>query len=571
MVSVSGTLLESDTADLTWTTPPVGTTSVEFFDGITSLGTSAVAPFGVTTPALTPGSHAFSAVAAPSGSRASATVSVTPNTPVLTSPSSSTVTIGSAVSLVATAAVDANTTKVEFYYSISGVETLIATDSSSVGGWTGSWDTTGRSAGVYSVFARRYTAAGTNDSASATITLSAATARHLRVQTKLASETFTYPTDFKSRTAATANAIDVYTYGTGGGGTTAVGSGGGGAFAYSHVTGKTPSATETLTVAAGAVNADGGDTSWGTDVIAKGGKSGTNGSAGGTAAASTGTTKYDGGSGTAGAGTLPGGGSAGSGGAGSGTTSGIVDGAAGSNGTAAMSAGGGSTAASQLAGGAGRIVAHWTEPNTSGYSYIVDFTWGRDEADATTRNITLPSGSGGKILVFAGTDGGSGSTLGLAGYTAGTQENSTTVTGANIFYINSTGSEAVALTTSATNQTAWFAFRVKSSTDGNPTTIDAASANGNSTNANPPNVAVTGGPVNALLFAFAAWDSSTVNAGPSAFPTGYTNHMIIPAANNNAVSIAICWRQANVTAEDPAVFTSVTEQWAAFTVAVSPT
>jgi hypothetical protein len=101
--------------------------------------------------------------------------------------------------------------------------------------------------------------------------------------------------------------------GTGGDGTdTGGGGGGGGAYAASFVT-VTPSTSYTVTIgaggtspAAGGAGGGGGDTSFESDVIAKGGTGGSGGTsspaggAGGLASASTGTYKYDGGQGGSG-------------------------------------------------------------------------------------------------------------------------------------------------------------------------------------------------------------------------------------------------------------------------------
>ena len=122
------------------------------------------------------------------------------------------------------------------------------------------------------------------------------------------------------------------------------GGGGGGAFATSNIS-VIPGATYSIIVGSGGSLSDGGDSSFGTIVLAKGGKgvatNVTTGGLGGTTAASIGTTKYAGGAGRNGSlGNFGGGGGGGAGSTGAGTTATTGAGGAGNSPGGAGGAGG---------------------------------------------------------------------------------------------------------------------------------------------------------------------------------------------------------------------------------------
>lgn len=231
-------------------------------------------------------------------------------------------------------------------------------------------------------------------------------------QTFTSSGTFTVP--------AGVTTIKVEAWGGGAGGSTGYGGGGGGAFAGSNALTVIPGTTYTVTVGnGGAALNNGGNSSFGTLIIANGGGNvnGTSGNLGGTVAKSTGAVRYAGGNGANGTGRGGGGGggSAGAGGAGGnggnsgndnaglGGVGGLAGtgtgGAAGGNGGSRYIGGipgnvpgggggeNGSSGAGSAAGGKGMVIVTYTPP------YLAEFTAMNTGAAAwcagETRNITV--------------------------------------------------------------------------------------------------------------------------------------------------------------------------------------
>jgi hypothetical protein len=92
-----------------------------------------------------------------------------------------------------------------------------------------------------------------------------------------------------------------------------------------------------------------------------------------------------------------------------------------------------------------------------------------------------------------------------------------------------------------------------------------ASASGSSTNANPPNVSISGASQDLLFIAAACFDA-TVTA--SVAPAGYGNLTSqAGGASGAGVSVADLASLAD-TADDPGTFTSANEDWVAYTIAV---
>ena len=175
-------------------------------------------------------------------------------------------------------------------------------------------------------------------------------------------------------------------WGAGGGSSTNVGGSGGGAYARKLVTGLTPDDVIPVVVGTSAANTDGEDSTFDTNVVvAKGGKSGTNGGAGGSAAGSTGDVKYSGGPGETGTGDRAGGGGAGersNGGSGLGTYPGVGGEFCGGDGDSRIIGGGAmSMTSSQSAGARGEVRITYKQTTPSGYPRIKSRTFYRQVQD----------------------------------------------------------------------------------------------------------------------------------------------------------------------------------------------
>lgn len=185
--------------------------------------------------------------------------------------------------------------------------------------------------------------------------------------------------------------------------------------------------------------------------------------------------------------------------------------------------------------------------------------------NSLTFSLALPTGisSGDLLLAMVGKrlidaiTWPSGWTTAPTGWTD--QTNSTTVRH-EIRYRIADGTETspISLSTSVACRWEGVVFRITGYT-GVP---EAAGANGNSTNANPPNLAPSFGAVDALWIATAAWDG----VPGSGFPANYSDNAFSP--NTGFTQMMLASRNLNAASENPGTFTSTTEQWGAGTIAV---
>lgn len=95
-----------------------------------------------------------------------------------------------------------------------------------------------------------------------------------------------------------------------------------------------------------------------------------------------------------------------------------------------------------------------------------------------------------------------------------------------------------------------------------------ASAIGNSTNGDPPNGAISGSAQDCLFLAALCTDAQVV---ASAAPASYGNLTTKAATNANGASVSVADRNLNAASDNPGAFTSTTEQWVAFTIAIPET
>lgn len=117
---------------------------------------------------------------------------------------------------------------------------------------------------------------------------------------------------------------------------------------------------------------------------------------------------------------------------------------------------------------------------------------------------------------------------------------------------------------SVSERGSYIVYRISGHSTGN--TPDITSSTGSSTNSNPPALTPAAGAKDYLWFASRHGDLLVVATAP---PTLYANHISQAGATSGASTNAAA-RPLNNTVEDPGVFTSATEQWVCFTVAVHP-
>lgn len=197
---------------------------------------------------------------------------------------------------------------------------------------------------------------------------------------------------------------------------------------------------------------------------------------------------------------------------------------------------------------------------------------GRTTASNTTSHaITLPTGisAGDLLLVIFSCDGNRTISVntGVSGtnWTIGdSQTNGTIVTGAWVWKI-AEGSDALTLTSSGAEQSSHVSLRIT----GHDTTapIDGTSANGSSTNSNPPSHTPANGSQDYLWIATRSGDSTVV---ATAAPSGYSNLQTQNAAGTGGASTNTAEKSSTASSEDPATFTSASEQWVSYTLAISP-
>ncbi len=395
-----------------------------------------------------------------------------------------------------------------------------------------------------------------------------AAAKQLNIDTFFANGTWTSPALFWSP-AGVLNEATVECWGAGGGGTTNVGGGGGGAYCTTPNVSLSVSTGYTVTVGTSAVNADGGSTTFNsTTVVAVGGLSGTNGGTGGAAASCTGTTAYSGGNGGVGTGTQSGGGSAGDSAAGGTATPGATNGGYAQAGGGSRTPGGGgrSQTGAGTTGQAGQSRVTYQVPVVPGFAYTTGRSWGRDTADATSRNITLPPGSGGLLVLIVAAD--DSPTISATGWTALTpvSDGSSSTTGA-FLYRTATGSDPVALATSGSESLSWVCLRILGPTGGVPGTPEWTTASNTTGNADPPSHTPSGGSNNYLWLAVAGLD---LGNNVTALPASFGNALSEPAFSTSAAHIIVCERKVAGSVLDPASFTSGSGNWVAGTVSIGP-
>jgi hypothetical protein len=191
---------------------------------------------------------------------------------------------------------------------------------------------------------------------------------------------------------------------------------------------------------------------------------------------------------------------------------------------------------------------------------IVATSSGRDTTGSTTHVITLPSGQiGDLLLVISSQDGSLSSLTSSTGWKElGEQSNTNIVSGA-IFWKTATGGDTLTITSAVSVEASYIVYRIR-----NAGTPSGAVANSSGTNSNPPSH-TTDKVRNYLWIASRSGDSTVV---ATAVQTGYYGFISQAANTTSGASSNSSHIFLRATTTDPGTFTSATEQWVSWTIAV---
>lgn len=190
-------------------------------------------------------------------------------------------------------------------------------------------------------------------------------------------------------------------------------------------------------------------------------------------------------------------------------------------------------------------------------------------SDSTSFTVTMPSSIvvGNMLIAVVSADGNPTLTVntgssGVNWKKLGQASNSTVVTG-GIFWKLAEGSDALVITSSASEQFSATVLQVS-----NARSLQGASANGSSTNSDAPNLAPTWGvstyTVPCLWIATRSGDSTVV---ATVAPSSYSNLQSQAAGGTSGASTNTAERSLTASSENPGTFTSTTEQWVSWTLA----
>lgn len=378
----------------------------------------------------------------------------------------------------------------------------------------------------------------------------------------------------------------VESWGAGGGGLTNTCAGGGGAYMKKVISSLVAGDVYSVDIGQGAADTDGEDTTFSDDtptvlLRAKGGKSGTNGGAGGLASAGVGDSGYDGGAGGSGAGDQDGGGGAGDSASASLIEGGVELGGKGADASAALltgfrpGGGGSSRAASQGAGAPGILIVTYLAPIADNLPFVLSRAWTRDLAADTSHPVSMPSGiqSGDLLIVLYGCDGdddGAGDHEASGWTRLDIDSNGGQVVGA-VFYKIAAGGDTCTISSIDSEVGASVALRVRNY-NGAPISV---SANGSSTTPDSPNNN-PGVSDRWLWLAFTVVDAvggSFSKFSPSIYqePYGYSEFFKIFGISTGAgVGIILAEKHSEASSEDPPPFEVMggTDNWASFTIGI---
>lgn len=217
-----------------------------------------------------------------------------------------------------------------------------------------------------------------------------------------------------------------------------------------------------------------------------------------------------------------------------------------------------------------------TALNKKKYSYpkVIASANNRQTTGASAHSITLPSGAnvGNMLLVFFTAVGNNFPTVnttvsGNNWISLDRQQHGANVTG-RIFYKIAEGSDALTIFTAnstggaVSNTSAHTSYLIYGANG-----VSRTASNANSTNSDPPNHNPGAGAKEFLWFASRHARSNTTTTGA---PTNYTNLLVQPAANTIGCVTATAYRLFDSANDNPGTFTSTSNNWVAFTTAVTP-
>lgn len=192
---------------------------------------------------------------------------------------------------------------------------------------------------------------------------------------------------------------------------------------------------------------------------------------------------------------------------------------------------------------------------------------GERSTDGTSSSITLPASiSAGDLLLVCFACDGPTTNIAVDTGASGSNWNFTQYSGGSnnkiaVAWKVAEGSDALTLT-HGSEQTSHICYRFT----GANTVEVAAGTTGNTSTANPGNLALAGGAAKDVYWiAFAGLDGI---GSASAAPTNYTNLLNKTATNSTGASSFTAERQLNAASENPAAFTNTSGRWQAYTIAV---
>ncbi len=196
---------------------------------------------------------------------------------------------------------------------------------------------------------------------------------------------------------------------------------------------------------------------------------------------------------------------------------------------------------------------------------------GRSNVNTTAHVITMPSGVqvGDLLMVLISLDTAAGtSTLNQpAGWERfAVDYNGDLTTGAVYWQIATTTSPVLTITSGTSEESTHIVYRISGA--GTPV---AFSADGSGTNSNPPNL-VTSGARDYLSIVTRSGDTSAgTNTAATVAPSGYSGLITQFASTTNGANSNTAHRYITASStHDPATFTSATEQWVSYTIAIPP-
>jgi hypothetical protein len=180
--------------------------------------------------------------------------------------------------------------------------------------------------------------------------------------------------------------------------------------------------------------------------------------------------------------------------------------------------------------------------------------------------LTLPTGiaAGHLLVTVVSADGVTTMSDSTGKWTklAQATQSTTTPTSA-VFYRTATGTDdSLVVTGTVIEPTTYVIWRI---TGGG--SVSGSSATGTTANANPPSHTPPGGSADYLWIAAMSTDNVTI---ATAAPTNYSPLTTEQHSFGSGASTSVAERSLTASTEDPGAFTSVAEEWVAWTLAIAP-